>query len=108
MQMTANENAAGILAHRHLHLVDDWPVNRLLHYLLSLQNRRNFLRILGEQRRKRGERETRVVPSSHRALLALGARLVFASVCLKYTKKLRLFCWLVQSSCNIISLHEMS
>ena len=55
MQMTANENAAGILAHRHLHLVDDWPVNRLLHYLLSLQNRRNFLRILGEQRRKRGE-----------------------------------------------------
>ena len=26
---------------------------------ISLQNRRNFLRILGEQRRKQGERETR-------------------------------------------------
>jgi len=59
----------------------------------SLQNRRNFfLRILGEQRRKRGEREGRSAKiifsrSSPRARLALRACLAFASVRPTYTKK---------------------
>ena len=51
----------------------------------SLQNRRNFLRIFGEKRRKRGERELR----ARRALLpsrATRARLPFASIRLKYAK----------------------
>ena len=109
MQRTANDNAAGIWRHRHLHLVDDWPINRLLHYLLNLQNRRNFVRILGEQRRKRGESEARVeregrkakkfkrnnCRSSPRTRLAFRARLDFASVRLKYAKTLRLFCRLL-------------
>ena len=63
----------------------------------SLQNRRDFLRISGEQRRKRGERvasascvrgEERTSP---RTQLALRARLAFAPVPLN-TQKSRLFC----------------
>ena len=35
---------------------------------ISLQNRRNFVRILGEQWRKRGERETRVAREGRSAI----------------------------------------
>ena len=66
----------------------------------SLQNRREFLRISGEQRRKRGEREASakrewrarggalaLLPSrATRASRSPRARLVFASVRLKYAK----------------------
>ena len=56
----------------------------------SLQNRPNFLRISGEQRRKRGEREVRIacelaLSASH-ATIALRARLAFASVRQKYAR----------------------
>ena len=50
----------------------------------SLQNRRNFLRILGEQRRKRGERGARVPLEGKSGLsLARDVRLALPSVRLK-------------------------
>ena len=59
-----------------------------------------FLRILGEQRWKRAEREGRARKKQRviffalfpRARLALCVRLAFASVRLKYAKKFHLFC----------------
>ena len=76
---------------------------------LSPQNRRNFfayLRRTCEHRRKRGQRDARIareeksvkkitryfLRSFPRARFAFRAPLAFASVRLKYAKKLRLFC----------------
>ena len=72
---------------------------------ISLQNRRNFLRILGEQKRKRGEGEMRVTREGRSAKKLFfsrsspRARPAFASDRVKYAKKspkirktLRLYC----------------
>ena len=75
----------------------------------GLQNRRDFLRISGVQRRKRGEREAQVACSGRSNFLAIlpshatrvsrspRALLAFASVPQKYAKKLLLFCRLLPS-----------
>ena len=58
--------------------------------LSSLQNRRNFLRISGEQRRKRGERELRAILPSHATRASHSPRFRLCSP--EIRKKSRLFC----------------
>ena len=76
----------------------DYKTNKFVNLLnsflsCSLQNRRNFLRISGEQRRKRGDREAflALLPS-HATCASRSPRFRLCSP--EMRQKLRLFCWL--------------
>ena len=76
----------------------DYKTNQFVNLLnsflsCSLQNRRNFLRISGEQRRKRGEREAFLALLPSQATCA--SRSPRFRLCSpEMRQKLRLFCWL--------------